>query len=199
MKLFNLILITLMSVGCVDFPVFEGSYGVSKNSKRVEKPNVEDSESWMTQEQAEVFYNCDLKFDNLDLCLDVGYENPSAKNYWYLDFQLWRWNEELQVKEFFSPNQFEVQGSKFGVDVFMPSMGHGSNDCQVVVETVTDSAYFTEGTIFRARKIDFVMGGSWDVRFVFGKSVKEDHNECWYDWPVNEQQDKVSFKVDLGW
>lgn len=138
-----------------------------------------------------VVENCELKISNTDICVDVASSaSPKYDSYWWFEFRLWRTNSG--AKEFLKIEDIVVSGKEFAVDPYMTSMGHGSRDGNIEVFVATDSDLFSDGIVYRAIGLDFIMRGAWDIRILLG--VKEDTGSGWYEW---KNFDSASFAITV--
>ena len=94
--------------------------------------------------------NCPLDFPNSGLCAKIEWiVGPSGdgENSFFVKF----WGKETGTPQgpFVDPEHDD------GVQLWMPSMGHGSSPVTVTEEEVG---------VFRATRVFFIMPGPWDIR-----------------------------------
>jgi hypothetical protein len=109
------------------------------------KPNYEDAERNPAVDENGT---CDAYFAQSNVCIDVIWDTPPSKE-----------TKGVFYIEFYNPDdrsQFVDLQNNLEVELWMPSMGHGS--APVKVEKTNPGQY-------RVSEVFFVMPGDWEIRF----------------------------------
>jgi len=107
--------------------------------------NADGKQSPLTADAA-----CPLKFSNSGLCAKIDWiVGPDGSN--EDSFRLSFWNKETGD----SSGPYVNSGHDVAVQLWMPSMGHGSSPVTVAAESTG---------IYRATRVFFTMPGAWEIR-----------------------------------
>lgn len=94
--------------------------------------------------------DCQLNFESSELCAKIEWiigPNGEGDNSFHLKF--WHRDDELSEENFIDPTK-TIQ-----VQLWMPSMGHGS--APVSIEKLEEG-------IYAVTNVEFIMPGDWDIR-----------------------------------
>jgi hypothetical protein len=142
---------------------------------------------------------CEKYLPSVGLCVAIAFDTVTDKEF-YFDMVFWdpmETSEKIKYVKFPDTHTHESITYQFGVYPYMASMGHGSrNDKSIRWESVRDSTTFgSQDNIYRVGPIEFVMGGPWQLRVLYG--LPEDgHMPNSTEWTIFES---VEFPVTVPW
>ncbi len=142
---------------------------------------------------------CSHRLPTADLCIRVAYHKVTTRDF-FVDMVFWRMDPQTNQPIYLEPPQTLVvkdQSWAFGIDPYMSSMGHGSRfDTDIQMSLLAQSEFFPEADkVYRVGPFDFVMGGPWEIRVVYGQAQPGPMPRS-LEWSIYE---KVDFPVEVPW